>query len=1036
MSISYYKKDQLRNLELKRGGVAFAHQKSSPAPNPTIVISLGGLGARTLNTLKTKFVREIGQSDHIWFRMLDTDEYTFREYCKETRDSKFEDTEKAIMDREEIILVNDPAITNILDPAMIPAYIDQWLDPALKRRRIDCNGAQQTRQIGRVMLTNDTVYHNVRSNLDEIIHEAICISFPRHCEVNIILISSITGGTGSGMVIDLSYMIHDLMREQGYSNYNLAGYIYMPDAQFSLPGIADSPVWKANLIGNGYAALKEIDYFMNLEETEGRYRLQLMNTVVESNKNIFSSCTLVSGYSESGGLRNLDENISCLTDHLLDMLTDIEVTQNGIAHQMSDSILSNDHAFILQWFNQHPKRRLYHRYASYKYQVLRYNSVRIPRDEIFAYCADKIYQGVMEEFKDFRKVNKKMLKDVFAAAHISNPREVAAYAVQVGNLNRDLPFSGYTKSMVRNNPLIAYEDARHAAQSEAMKVNCQLMTTLENNIYEKLKRQVDLTFEQNGPYIALRAIQHEKNCLTDGDPNEPFSGIYEQLLLLRNAMREKAAECADLGNEYIILERAEKAVRLFGNTSDMTAYVSECCNLAVEQFFDRAVYSAMAEVLQNVAVRMTRYNSEVFEEYTSILDEIGKILREDAGEFSVYSPRMKDTILEDIGKFNRCKYYLDDCIRDESVDALAHQLLRSMRDDKEKWLTQTHANNFDVVHEVRTLMDQCLIQNHMDPGMIEKIVVAAYHPDELTVAQLNALWADNNLVSPKMTALKEAAQYILNKLEYGARAMAHSAGVVPLTDYQSDYFISGLKDTPNLSRILNQLVNGRYFTNIAVSNSKSRFIYTRQYQDVPLYILRGMAEYNEEYARRSYPGRHMDEKGQEWTRMPNPYTIDSVAIDLMERGRSLVELGRYPDLQFLDLVKKQTLAGLDLGFIKKEKDPSGKTFLTILDAVKVAEDMESFKKELGRASWEACHEEKEFDLISFMCQRGFSFNSVRIDAGNTDVDLGLTDFRFASPADMASKYCDIPVPVEDVFKWLRKSVRYMDILEKDYKLFS
>lgn len=157
---------------------------------------------------------------------------------------------------------------------------------------------------------------------------------------------------------------------------------------------------------------------------------------------------------------------------------------------------------------------------------------------------------------------------------------------------------------------------------------------------------------------------------------------------------------------------------LFSHLS-MTAYVSECCNLAVEQFFDRAVYSAMAEVLQNVAVRMTRYNSEVFEEYTSILDEIGKILREDAVEFSVFSPWMKDTILEGIGKLERCKYYLDDCIRDGSVDALAHQLLRSMRDDKEKWLTQTHVNNFDVVHEVRTLMDQCLIQYHMDLGLTD-----------------------------------------------------------------------------------------------------------------------------------------------------------------------------------------------------------------------------------------------------------------------------------------------------------------------------
>ena len=83
MPLSDLKKDKLKKLELERGGVAFATAKSSPTPTPTVVISLGGLGAQTLNALKGKFSKDIVDCDHIWFRMIDTDETTFGDFCRQ-----------------------------------------------------------------------------------------------------------------------------------------------------------------------------------------------------------------------------------------------------------------------------------------------------------------------------------------------------------------------------------------------------------------------------------------------------------------------------------------------------------------------------------------------------------------------------------------------------------------------------------------------------------------------------------------------------------------------------------------------------------------------------------------------------------------------------------------------------------------------------------------------------------------------------------------------------------------------------------------
>ena len=67
MPLSEEQRQKLKELELKRGGVAFAREKTSVTPVPTVIISLGGLGAKTLNMLKGKFSRQIGSSNHVYY---------------------------------------------------------------------------------------------------------------------------------------------------------------------------------------------------------------------------------------------------------------------------------------------------------------------------------------------------------------------------------------------------------------------------------------------------------------------------------------------------------------------------------------------------------------------------------------------------------------------------------------------------------------------------------------------------------------------------------------------------------------------------------------------------------------------------------------------------------------------------------------------------------------------------------------------------------------------------------------------------------
>ena len=161
MALSPTKKEKLKELELERGGVAFVSERSSVTPTPTVIISLGGLGAKTLNALKGKFTRQNGKSDHVYFRMIDTDGDEFNNLLKVKNDGTVNPTGN--LEQEEGISLYDSAIANILMPGTIPPNIKNWLNSELLGIKLENNGAQQVRQIGRAMLTNDVSYSNLKT---------------------------------------------------------------------------------------------------------------------------------------------------------------------------------------------------------------------------------------------------------------------------------------------------------------------------------------------------------------------------------------------------------------------------------------------------------------------------------------------------------------------------------------------------------------------------------------------------------------------------------------------------------------------------------------------------------------------------------------------------------------------------------------------------------------------------------------------------------------------------------------------------------
>ncbi len=231
---------------------------------PTLLVGLGGTGYRTLKLIKKKFMQSAHYNGKVppmvSFLSFDTD--------TNVEDKK---TEDILATSEKVVLTVDTS--SILGNINQFPHIKKWF-PTHKIQDTVAHGARQIRALGRL-----SVFSNINTVLDSIREAIRRINDKRllsggeilrtgdNVPVNVFIVSSVCGGTGSGMVTDLPYIIRQIIAGEAMLSPEIHGYLFMPDA---LVDIADSELERIK--ANGAAALKEIDLFMeNMEKFSTRY---------------------------------------------------------------------------------------------------------------------------------------------------------------------------------------------------------------------------------------------------------------------------------------------------------------------------------------------------------------------------------------------------------------------------------------------------------------------------------------------------------------------------------------------------------------------------------------------------------------------------------------------------------------------------------------------------------------------------------------------------------------------------------------------
>lgn len=284
---------------------------------PTLIAAVGGTGVSAAKVAKSRIGELLGPDHHfIAFRAFDT---------------SFQNAdEPRLIDNSEYIYLGgfnaQSVIGDILAGHAFPHWAE-WLPPRLNFQQV-AFGAGGIRPIGRLC------YFYRRERVEAAVQEALTTTTDSHLAlqynqrtdvqvnlesgIDIHLVGSICGGTGSGMFLDMAYDLRRWAEAHTDREVTVTGHLVLPEA------FRRKPVVLKALEANAYAAMQELDRYMNssiedpwtVEYTQGR--------VERSLRAPFDHCYLLSGLQQGA-----TTDVESLTSVIGETITLLTLSQVG-----------------------------------------------------------------------------------------------------------------------------------------------------------------------------------------------------------------------------------------------------------------------------------------------------------------------------------------------------------------------------------------------------------------------------------------------------------------------------------------------------------------------------------------------------------------------------------------------------------------------------------------------------------------------------------------------------------------------------------
>lgn len=298
-----------------------------PKLKRTLYIGLGGTGFKTLLHTKRAFIETYGEvPPMIKFLAFDSDKNQYKGYSLNSihGEVRFDPSESSdiMVTQSKSKVSRHRGDLSWLPDRNIPAIVDLE------------NGCGMVRTNGRIAFAFN--YRKSRSNIQNALNQ-ICNLTTVHndkyelisndVEVNIVF--SIAGGTGSGNFLDMAYLVKDIFRSQALPETSkIIGYMVLPDIYE-----AQLMFGKEKLFPNGCGSLVDLDYMMHFvfdKKTHVNY-LTEERTLVGTP---FNSVIAISN-------RNLNGDVVNHSDHLSQMMSMAMVVTAGELSSGMNSTANN-----------------------------------------------------------------------------------------------------------------------------------------------------------------------------------------------------------------------------------------------------------------------------------------------------------------------------------------------------------------------------------------------------------------------------------------------------------------------------------------------------------------------------------------------------------------------------------------------------------------------------------------------------------------------------------------------------------------------
>ena len=878
--------DNIRQLDISTGGgLVLEKIRIDTINHPALIIGIGGTGIDALLRLKYMINRRFKlpdnfmtkqkkqKPDNIEFLAFETNEHDKKKYMGIGLDP-----------HQELVLLANAGIASILNnPSTMPDYIREWLSPELTITD-GTKGASGNRQAGRLLL-----FEKINTAIDAISGKIRNLRMDQENKLLVFILTGLSGGTGGGMFLDIAYIIRGLMERdfgnKGIDKVEINGYLFMPDIHMA--GNNLNVYTEEYIQRNGYAALKELDYWMNLEERPGERFRQRYGTRLTVNSGLapFNLCHLISGTNIDGVFMKgaYDYCLNVTAENIVNFLAQEEKTSEGefAIQDYYNNLLSN-----IATMKSSLPAGLHHQ-ANFIYNIIGASSAALPTLEISAYLACRLFKELpFDIFPDEYNLSEFISAAKLDIDNLGNELSQGLPLIKLDYEGTDY----YSYQNVIKTRRVNVEDKLNNLYLQAKRGLKERVTQLTSAVINNAKDLLKELFVKHGASFTTRLLESDRNPC-----------VLALLETYRDELYDKAAKL-DEEIEVISLSganRFEDAVKavLFSKESKKNIYI-ETQIRAYQARLEKDVLSQLANMYKEIITELEAENDKVYRVYNEVLTEIRRIMDKNAAILDS-GPQEERAYSWSILTTGAIAPAMEELI---NRDNLATDLAKHLLAEPSKWLedgkTDIPLALSDFIYEtfspllgktMEEYLAMCYGPNREPWQIVESDIATRLYRDAKPVFHLDNSAGMYNFPSFGLVSVPDNAPLVWRGIEA----------------YQG-----------------HSLANLRF--NIKKSPITDRIFWLNTQNGIPLYAYAPIRVYEELYEgtifEREGVGRHLVMNDREnWVNLPSPIP-EAVWGDTYNNPRQK-ELNNVNRASFY--------AGLKNGSIKEEARPGGSRFIYI-----------------------------------------------------------------------------------------------------------